>query len=45
MLTLKLMLTSLRLEMVGDECIIMDSGELLEKGTEKFDLLRAPLDA
>jgi hypothetical protein len=30
-LTLKLMLASLRLEKVGDECILTDSGELPQK--------------
>jgi hypothetical protein len=43
MLTLKPMLTSLMSGMVGDERIIMDSGELLEKGTVKFCLLKPPL--
>jgi hypothetical protein len=29
---------------VGDESTVKKSGELWRKGTEKFDLLRAPLD-
>jgi hypothetical protein len=41
-LTLKPMLTSPMSGMVGDERIITDSGELLEKGTIKFCRLHPP---